>query len=101
MLIVNHTQQMLQEGHLTMTDYNYPIVQFYKFDNVATLRGAEKNGKMLVEYAVVLRIEFIPEGISTGPVKDIYFKIFKKGDLWSCRSSFGVAHARLPDCAWR
>ena len=44
-----------------------------------SLRGAEKTGKMVVEFAVVLRVEFIPEGGTSGPVKDIYFKIFKRG----------------------
>jgi hypothetical protein len=34
---------------------------------------------MIVEYAVVLRVEVIPEGASSGPVKEIYFKIFKAG----------------------
>ena len=29
-LIINHTQHMLAEGLLTMEDYNYPIVQFYR-----------------------------------------------------------------------
>ena len=27
---------------LTVDDYNYPIVQIYRYKNVATLRGAEK-----------------------------------------------------------
>ena len=78
-LIVNHTQWMLQEGLISMEDYNYPIVQFYQFNNVAHLKGAVKMAKMLVEYAVVLKVEFIPEGCKSGPVKDIYFKVSKQG----------------------
>ena len=34
---------------------------------------------MQVEFAVVLRLEFIPDGNQSGPTKDIYFKISKKG----------------------
>ena len=34
---------------------------------------------MKVEFAAVLRIEFIPEGQEKGPVKEIYFKIYRKG----------------------
>ena len=78
-LIVNHTQHMVEKGLMTIEDYNYPLVQFYQYRHIAQLRGAEAEGKMPVEFAVVLRIEFIPEGASSGPVKDIYFKIFKRG----------------------
>ena len=78
-LIINHTQRMVTEGLITMSDYNYPIVEFYRFKHPAHLEGAEKIGKMLVEYAVTLRVEFIPEGSDSGPVKDIHFKVSKKG----------------------
>ena len=88
-LLVNHTQEMLAKGLIHMSDYNYPIVQFYKFNHPAHLKGAEKTGKMLVEYAVVLRVEFIPEGNQSGPVKDIYFKIFKKGTCGIIGAVFG------------
>ena len=88
-VLVNHTQHMLDEGHLTMEDYNYPIVQFYKYKRVAHLKGAEAEGKMAVEYAVLLRIEFIPEGASSGPVKEVYFKIFKKGCCGIIGAVFG------------
>ena len=72
-----------------MDDYNYPIVEFYRYKHVAHLKGAEKTGKMLVEFAVVLRIEFIPEGASSGPVKDIYFKIIKRGTCGIIGAVFG------------
>ena len=70
---------MVEEELLSTNDYNWPIVQIYKYNRVAHVKGAEKNGRMLVEFAATLRVEFIPEGGSSGPVKDIYFKIFKKG----------------------
>jgi len=78
-LIVNHTSHMLEEGLIAMSDYNYPLVQFYRYKNVSHLKSAEKSGGMLVEYAVELRMEFIPEGSSSGPVKNIYFKVAKRG----------------------
>ena len=44
---------------------------------------------MKVEYAVLLRIEFIPEGMQKGPVKEIYCKIFKKGTCSIVGGVFG------------
>ena len=70
---------MLSEGRINMTDYNYPIVQFYRYKHSARLKGAGAADGMVVEYAVVLRLEFIPEGAERGPTKDVYFKIFKRG----------------------
>ena len=55
-ILVNHTQHMLSEGLIKMTDYNYPLVQFYRYKHPAQLRGAEKVAKMTVEYAVVLGV---------------------------------------------
>eukprot|EP00973_Karenia_brevis_P022754 3131201-Karenia_brevis.AAC.1 len=43
------------------------------------MKGAEAKASLVIEYAVELRIEFIPAGAETGPTKDIHFKIFKKG----------------------
>ena len=54
-LIANHTQYMIDQGLMKVTDYNYPIRQFYRYKQQATLRGAQKEGKMVVEFAVVLR----------------------------------------------
>ena len=64
-------------------------MQFYKYRHPATLKGAVKSGDMLVEYAVILRLEFIPEGAQSGPVKEIYFKIFKKGTCGIIGAVFG------------
>ena len=80
---------MLAEGLISIRDYNYPIVQFYKFRNPGMLRGAEKAGRMIVEFAAILRVEFIPAGSSSGPVKDIYFKIFKRGTCGIVGAVFG------------
>jgi hypothetical protein len=78
-LIINHTMKMLEEGRIKAGDYNYPIVQFYRYQQVSYMKGAEKDGRMAVEFAVTLRCEFIPEGSAAGPVKEIYFKILKAG----------------------
>jgi hypothetical protein len=40
-ILVNHTQRMLDEGLIAMEDYNYPIVQFYRYKQVAHLKGAD------------------------------------------------------------
>lgn len=78
-LLLNHTMKMLEEGKISMDDYNYPIAQIYRYKQEAYLKGAEAHGKMAVEFAISLNVEFIPEGSDYGPVKQIYFKIFKRG----------------------
>ena len=79
MQLVHHVWTMLDKGLISEDDYNYPLIQFFKFRSAATLKGAAAKSEMVVEYAAILRLEFIPEGQSRGPTKDIYFKIFKKG----------------------
>ena len=78
-LLLNHIVKMTDEGKIAMEDNHYPIVQLYHYQNVAQLRGAEKQGKMAVEFAISLRAEFIPQSCQSGPVKEIYFKILKAG----------------------
>ena len=88
-LLFNHVSKMLNEGKIKHTDYNYPIGKIFRYQNVAQLRGAEKAGTMAVEFAVVLKIEFIPAGAEAGPVKEIYFKVFKKGTCGIAGGVFG------------
>ena len=71
------------------TDHNFPLRQFYRFGQSAQMRGAEKKGRMIVEYAAVIRIEFIPEGEERGPTADLYFKIFKMGTCGIVGGVFG------------
>ena len=87
MLLVNHTVMMTEAGKISHGDYNYPIKQPYRYKQPAHLRGANQQGSMTVEFAVSLNIEFIPDGAERGPVKEIYFKIFKAG---SCGIAGGV-----------
>eukprot|EP00973_Karenia_brevis_P052599 7306632-Karenia_brevis.AAC.1 len=61
-IIINHVPRMLEEGKMRMDDYNYPLKQFYKYKNVAMMKGAEAKPSLMIEYAVELRIEFIPAG---------------------------------------
>ena len=67
----------LEKGTMSVNDYNYPIVQFYEYEQPAYLRGAEVKGRMQVEYALNARVEFIPQGCDRGRVCEIYFKILK------------------------
>ena len=46
-LLVNHTQRMLTDGKITTEDYNYPLVQFYRYKTPAHLKGIEKDAKMI------------------------------------------------------
>ena len=61
-IILNHTFKMLEGGTMSTDAYNYPIAKIIRYGTAAEVKGAEKSGTMKVEYAVVLRIEFIPEG---------------------------------------
>ena len=70
---------MLGDKLLLKTDYNYPIGKFYRYRNIATLNGAQVSEGMTVEYAVSLKLEFIPIGHEKGPMNEFYFKIFKAG----------------------
>ncbi len=75
---------------MTKESYNYPIVQFPRYKEAGDMRGAHIDGKMSVEFALVARPEFIPIGATTGPTKEIYFKVLKAG---SCGMVGGV-------CGW-
>ena len=51
---------------------------------------------MAVEFAVVIAVEFIPEGCQCGPVKEIYFKILKKGTCGVVGGVFGWPNLDKP-----
>jgi hypothetical protein len=87
---------MVKEGKLSPDDYNFPLRQFYKYKKPAHLKGAERSGGMSVEFAVVIRVEFIPAGSTTGPVKDIYFKVFKKGTCGIIGAVIGWPNLDIP-----
>ena len=78
-LVINHSQKMVSDGLMRVEDYNYPVVHLYQYREPTYLKGAEAKSTMMVQYAALLRVEFIPEGSDRGPTKDIYFKVFKKG----------------------
>ena len=54
---------------------------------------------MIVVYAAVIRIEFIPEGAERGPTADIYFKIFKMGTCGIVGGVFGWPTLNQPNTA--
>ena len=62
-LLINHTKYMLDQEKMHLTDYNLPLVQFYRYTNLAKLKGAEKVAKMEVEYAAVLRVKDVRQGL--------------------------------------
>ena len=70
---------MTKEGKLSKEDYNYPLADFYRHSASDKMKGAEMKGRMAVEYSALLRVEFIPDGSESGPVKELFFKVFKKG----------------------
>eukprot|EP00973_Karenia_brevis_P063986 8892403-Karenia_brevis.AAC.1 len=55
-IIISHVSWMLEEGKMSIDDYNYPLKQFYKYKNIAKMKGAEAKASLVIEYAVELRI---------------------------------------------
>ena len=83
-LIVNHVRKMEREGKMSRDHYNYPLQKLYRYRTTARMQGAGVNGVMDVEFAALLRIEFIPDAVSghhpqRGPTRDVYFKVLKQG----------------------
>ena len=80
-LIINHTQKIVATGQInvkSVKDYNYPLVHFYTHSVSFTIKRAEAESKMAVEYSMMLRMEIIPLGAELGPTKDIVFNVFKR-----------------------
>ena len=86
-VLLNHCVNRLKSKEIDKECYNYPILQIFKYEEPANLRGAELNGRMAVEFAILCRVEFIPAGNEQGPCRDIYFKVLKSG---SCAIMGGV-----------
>ena len=89
---------MLDTGKMKTDSYNFPIRQFFHYNKVGQLSGAGVGDRMIVEYGVVLRVEFIAADQVKGPVRDIYFKIFKRGTcgLSSVGAVFGLPTLDVP-----
>ena len=67
LLLINHVQKMQTENLLTIKDYNFPLRKISRYKNVASLKGAEASGRMEVEFAAIIRVEFIPCLLYTSP----------------------------------
>ena len=80
-LILNHANRMVESGQMKLNGYNYPVRRLYHYEDKKYLRGASAHHKSTlgIVFAVVLRLEFIPEGCASGPTKDIFFKVFEPG----------------------
>ena len=64
---------------MDLDDYNYPIEFLYRYKNEGKLRSAGADNTMIVEYGITVNVEFIPTGNDSGPIKKIFYKVFKKG----------------------
>ena len=60
-------------------DRQYPIVTLHKFQNIRTIDGVASGSPIAIKYAIVFRAEFANVGDTTGPTRNIYFKILPKG----------------------
>ena len=74
------------EGAIKPDDDVYPIVRLEKYQraDACQVESVAAGRLIITEYALVLRAVFAPEGETTGPFRDIYFKILPAG---SCRVS--------------
>jgi len=82
LMILEHAQTL----HIPEDDRRYAIVGLERYKQPTTIVGIQKaqSGQpMVAKYAMILRVEFVPQGKETHPklwpVKDVYFKILPKG----------------------
>ena len=61
-LVVNHAKKMVAGKLISVEDYNYPLRQVYQYRQPSYLKGAESKATMPVQYAALIRVEFIPDG---------------------------------------
>ena len=91
-LLINHIMKMLEEGKI-----NYPIVQFFHFRESPYMRGAEKDGIIAVEFAILARVSSFPLAAKEGPsrISSLRFsrrepagslQMFWDGRIWISRS---------------
>ena len=73
MAIIAETIRAFRAGEITQKSDTYPVVRIYKYRDPDSmpLSGVMAKAKTRTYYAIVLRTQFVPEGESTGPWKDI------------------------------
>ena len=81
MAVIAETLRAYSEGELTLQSELYPVVRIYKYSDAgsAPLSGVMAKAKTIIVHAITLRVQFVPEGQSTGPWRDIYFKVLPAG----------------------
>ena len=77
--IISYAQKRIEEGTLTVDSKTYPITLLHKFVRKARVDGVSAKSPIAIQYALVLKAEFVPHGAQSGPVQDLYFQIFPKG----------------------
>ena len=40
-VLLNHLATMMDQGKISVTDYHYPIVQFFKYTHLGSMTGAQ------------------------------------------------------------
>ena len=106
MAIIAETMRAYADSELTHESELYPIVRIYKYSDARSspLSGVMAKAKTMTVHAIVLRTQFAPEGESTGPWRDIYYKILPAGQAnLSTAGILGMpALDRPPYClGWR
>ena len=81
MAVIAETLRAYSEGELTLQSELYPVVRIYKYSDAgsAPLSGVMAKAKTIIVHAITLRVQFVPEGQSTGPWRGIYFKVLPAG----------------------
>ena len=83
MAVIGETMRAVTEDGLTHASELYPIVRVYKYAcaGKAPLSGVIAKAKTVTVHAISLRVQFVPEGETTGPWRDIYFKVLPAGSV--------------------
>jgi hypothetical protein len=77
--IIAHALQCVERGDYRQEDDVYPVVRMHKLKECPSIDGIAARSSIRIQYAMVLRAEFVPVGATRGPYRDLYFEILPRG----------------------
>ena len=93
-LIAGVTEDV-KKGVYSPQDPVYPICKIERYTDVDEIRGIAKDQPLKCDFSMTLRCEFAPVGCDRGPMRDITFKVFPRGQ---CDFDGGILGLPVLDC---
>ena len=92
MSIISHAL----EAYGDSCEHTYPIVPMHKYRTTRSMDGVAAGKSLEIRYGIVLRAEFVGVGKTSGPTRDLYFKVLPKGscNVAGCLVGFPVLDVR-------